>query len=143
MPHSTSKGILMAPAPRKVSDIFDENDLHRLRAIGDVVIHEDGPVTDAIFEAHAANAEIIIGQIDLPESRPKRATSLRVVFNVEGNFLPNIDYTYCFRHGIRILNISPVFTEPVAEAALGWPLTSAAVSPPQIAFSGTARSNTV
>jgi phosphoglycerate dehydrogenase-like enzyme len=119
MPHSTSKSIFLAPAPRSVSGIFDENDLLRLRAIGDMVIHETGPVTDAIFEASAAKAAIIIGQIDLPESRLKRATSLRAVFNVEGNFLPNIDYAYCFRHGIRVLNISPVFAEPVAEAALG------------------------
>jgi phosphoglycerate dehydrogenase-like enzyme len=119
MPHSTSKCIFLAPAPRVVSDIFDENDLLRLRALGDVVIHEGGPVTDEIFEESAAKAEIIIGQIDLPEPRLKRATSLRAVFNVEGNFLPNIDYAYCFRHGIRVLNISPVFAEPVAEAALG------------------------
>src|SRR5579864_4113464 len=119
MPHSTSKCIFLAPAPRIVTDIFDENDLHRLRAIGDVVIHEGGPVTDEIFEESTAKAEIIIGQIDLPEPRLKRATSLRAVFNVEGNFLPNIDYSYCFRHGIRVLNISPVFAEPVAEAALG------------------------
>jgi len=119
MPHSTSKCIFLAAAPRIVSDIFDENDLLRLRAIGDVVIHEGGPVTDAVFEDSAAKAEIIIGQIDLPELRLKRATSLRAVFNVEGNFLPNIDYAYCFRHGIRVLNISPVFAEPVAEAALG------------------------
>jgi len=119
MPHSMTKRIFLAPAPRIVSDIFDENDLRRLRAIGDVVIHEGTPVTDAIFEESAAQAEIIIGQVDLPESRLKRATSLRAVFNVEGNFLPNIDYAYCFRHGIRVLNISPVFAEPVAEAALG------------------------
>ena len=119
MSHRKSKFIFLAPAPRIVSDIFDENDLLRLRAVGDVLIHEDGPVTDAIFEESAAKAEIIIGQIDLPESRLKRATSLRAVFNVEGNFLPNIDYAYCFRHGIRVLNISPVFAEPVAEAALG------------------------
>jgi phosphoglycerate dehydrogenase-like enzyme len=102
-----------------VSDIFDENDLLRLRAVGDVVIHECGSVTDAIFESSVAKAEIIVGQIDLPESRLQRATSLRAVFNVEGNFLPNVDYAYCFRHGIRVLNISPVFAEPVAEAALG------------------------
>ena len=119
MPHSTAKRIFLAPAPRIVSDIFDENDLLRLRAVGDVVIHESGPVTDAIFEENAAKAAIIIGQIDLPEARLKRAASLRAVFNVEGNFLPNIDYAYCFRHGIRVLNISPVFAEPVAEAALG------------------------
>ena len=119
MSHSKSKFIFVAPAPRIVSDIFDESDLLRLRAVGDVVIHEGSPVTDAIFEESAAKAEMIIGQVDLPESRLKRATSLRAVFNVEGNFLPNIDYAYCFRHGIRVLNISPVFAEPVAEAALG------------------------
>ncbi|MGA8439455.1 MAG: hydroxyacid dehydrogenase [Candidatus Sulfotelmatobacter sp.] len=119
MPQSKSKCIFLAPSPRIVADIFDEDDLIRLRALGDVVIHEGGPVTDATFEEGAARADIIIGQIDLPESRLKRATSLRAVFNVEGNFLPNIDYAYCFQHGIRVLNISPVFAEPVAEAALG------------------------
>jgi phosphoglycerate dehydrogenase-like enzyme len=119
MPHSTSKRIFLAPSPRVVADIFDDHDLLRLRAVGHVVIHESGTVTDAMFEESAASAEIIIGQIDLPESRLKRAMSLRAVFNVEGNFLPNIDYAYCFRHGIRVLNISPVFAEPVAEAALG------------------------
>ena len=119
MSKSTSKYIFLAPAPRIVADIFDDNDLLRLRALGDVLTHEGSPVTDAIFEEKATKAEIIIGQIDLPESRLSRAPSLRAVFNVEGNFLPNIDYDYCFRHGIRILNISPVFAEPVAEAALG------------------------
>lgn len=118
-PTSKSKRIFLAPAPRVVSDIFDESDLMRLRAMGDLVVHEDGPVTDQLFEAKAADAEIIIGQIDLPESRLRQATSLRAVFNVEGNFLPNVDYSYCFRAGIRVLNISPVFAEPVAEAALG------------------------
>jgi phosphoglycerate dehydrogenase-like enzyme len=119
MPHSNSKSIFLAPAPRTVADIFDESDLLRLRAVGDVTIHEGGAITDAMFAGSAAQSEIIIGQIDLPEARLKRATSLKAVFNVEGNFLPNIDYDYCFRHGIRVLNVSPVFAEPVAEAALG------------------------
>ncbi len=33
--------------------------------------------------------------------------------------MPNVDYGYCFRNGIRVLGIGPVFAEPVAEAALG------------------------
>ena len=114
-----SQRIFLAPAPRRVADILDESDMLRLRSLGELVIHEDGPVTDELFENQAAKAEIIIGQVDLPESRLKRAQSLRAIFNVEGNFLSNIDYAYCFRHGIRVLNISPVFAEPVAEAALG------------------------
>jgi phosphoglycerate dehydrogenase-like enzyme len=114
-----SKRIFLAPAPRAVCDIFEKSDLVRLRAIGDLFVHEEGPVAEQLFADEAARAEIIIGQIDLPESRLRQATSLRAVFNVEGNFLPNIDYGYCFRTGIRVLNISPVFAEPVAEAALG------------------------
>jgi phosphoglycerate dehydrogenase-like enzyme len=119
MQRSTSKRIFLAPEPRIVSDIFGDIDLDRLRAIGDLVVHEDGPVTDSIFEEQVARAEIIIGQFDLPESRLKQLQSLKAVFNVEGNFLPNIDYSYCFRNGIRVLSTSPVFAEPVAEAALG------------------------
>src|SRR5882724_4503216 len=120
MSHDQSKKtIFLAPAPRTVSEIFDENDLSRLRAVARLVIHDEGHVTETVFDAQAAHAGIVIGQIDLPESRLRRTPSLRAVFNVEGNFLPNIDYDYCFRKGIRILNISPVFAEPVAEAALG------------------------
>jgi phosphoglycerate dehydrogenase-like enzyme len=118
-PTNKSKRIFLAPAPRAVCDIFEESDLVRLRAIGELVVHEGTPVTDQLFADEAARAEIIIGHIDLPESRLRQATSLRAVFNVEGNFLPNIDYGYCYRAGIRVLNISPVFAEPVAEAALG------------------------
>ena len=113
------KQILVAPSPRTVSDIFSSEDLNRLRAIGRVHIHESEPFNDEHFNETGANADIIIGQIDLPESRLQRASALKAIINVEGNFLPNIDYAYCFRNGIRVLTISPVFAEPVAEAALG------------------------
>src|SRR5215470_8961694 len=120
MSHSAkSKCILLAPAPRLVADIFDSADLEELHALGEVVVVEPGPVTDNIFDESAARTEIIIGQVDLPESRLRKAPGLKAIFNVEGNFLPNIDYGYCFRNGVRVLNISPVFAEPVAEAALG------------------------
>jgi phosphoglycerate dehydrogenase-like enzyme len=114
-----STRIFLAPEPRAIRDIFDQSDLARLRALGDVHVHESGPVTDALFDEKVATADIIMGQFDLPESRLKRIPSLRAVFNVEGNFLPNIDYDYCFRNSIRVLSTSPVFAEPVAEAALG------------------------
>lgn len=116
---SKSKRIILAPAPRLIADIFDSVDLKALRALGELVVVEPGPLTETLFDVHAADTEIIIGQIDLPESRLKKAGRLKAIFNVEGNFLPNVDYGYCFRNGIRILNISPVFAEPVAEAALG------------------------
>ena len=113
------KCIFLAPAPRRIADIFDSADLEELRSLGELIVVEPGPVDDTLFDDCAEDLEIIIGQIDLPETRLRKAGSLKAIFNVEGNFLPNVDYTYCFRNGIRVLNISPVFAEPVAEAALG------------------------
>lgn len=116
---STPTRIFLAPAPRAVADIFDADDLARLRALGELVIHEGSPVTDAVFADKALGATIIMGQFDLPAERLQQLPGLKVIFNVEGNFLPNVDYGYCFQHGIRVLNVSPVFAEPVAETALG------------------------
>jgi phosphoglycerate dehydrogenase-like enzyme len=116
---TTPPRILLVPAPRRVADIFDAADLARLRALGELVIVDDSPFTDAQFDAIAADTEIVIGQIDLPRERLDRLPRLRAVFNVEGNFLPNIDYAHAMARGVRVLNISPVFAEPVAEAALG------------------------
>lgn len=110
--------IFIAPEPRAVADIFTDNDLDRLRAIGDVVLVEHG-LTDADVERDALDAQIVMGQFDLPRERLDRMPNLRAVFNVEGNFLGNIDYAECFRRGIRVLSTSPVFAEPVAEATLG------------------------
>ncbi len=120
--HTPAQRIFLAPAPRRVGEILDDSDLARLACLGDLVIHEEGPVTDAVFEEKAADATIIIGQIDLPKARLDSAHNLRAVINVEGNFLPNIDYEHAFRCGIRVLNVSPVFAEPVAEVALGMAL---------------------
>ena len=95
------KSILLAPAPRVVGDIFNDGDWARLRALGSLIIYEAGPVSEELFDRLASDLEIIIGQVDLPESRLKKASKLRAIFNVEGNFLPNIDYEYCFRNGFE------------------------------------------
>ncbi len=116
----SDKTILLVPSPRQVADIFDADDLARLKALGNLVIQNDAAaLTDAQFNDLAPNVEIIIGQIDLPRARLERTPHLRAIINVEGNFLPNIDYDYAMSRGIRVLNVSPVFAEPVAEAALG------------------------
>ena len=118
-PHNPSNVILLVPAPRKVADIFTPAQLARLRALGELHIFDDAPPTPAEFDALAPRLEILIGQLDMPAARLLRAPRLRAIFNVEGNFLPNIDYSLALSCGVRVLNISPVFAEPVAEAALG------------------------
>ena len=116
MPQAPS--ILLVPAPRKVADIFTSAQLERLQALGTLHIFDDAPPTQLQFEAIAPTLEILIGQLDMPQARLEQAPRLRAICNVEGNFLPNIDYACAAARGIRVLNISPVFAEPVAEVAL-------------------------
>ena len=120
-----SPSILLVPAPRKVADIFTTAQLERLRALGTLHIFDDAPPTQLQFEAIAPTLEILIGQLDMPQARLEQAPRLRAICNVEGNFLPNIDYACAAARGIRVLNISPVFAEPVAEVALGMAISLA------------------
>jgi len=111
--------ILVDPHPRTLDLICDGETRARLDALGEVVVHDDGPMPDEMVDAHLPRAHLVIGQTDLPAERLARASGLRAVINVEGNFLPNVDYGWCFAHGVRVLNASPAFAVPVAEAALG------------------------
>jgi phosphoglycerate dehydrogenase-like enzyme len=116
--------ILIAdPEPRALDLIFEPEVMERLHALGEVVVHADGQrLGVAELEEALARATILIGQIDLPAERLARMSKLRAVFNVEGNFLPNIDYIYCLDHGIHVLSTSPVFATAVAETALAMAL---------------------
>jgi phosphoglycerate dehydrogenase-like enzyme len=117
--------ILLDPHPRPVDLIFDADTKARLEALGEVVWHEGSPATDAHIDRYLPNAVALIGQSALPKERLDRAPNLKVVFNVESNFLPNIDYMECHRRGIPVLSTGPVFAKPVAEMALGMALASA------------------
>jgi phosphoglycerate dehydrogenase-like enzyme len=114
------KILIADPEPRTVASIFGTESLAELRALGDLAIHADGSrMPPAELERSLEQATIVIGQVDLHVDRLRRMPHLRGVFNVEGNFYPNIDYQYCFENGIHVLNASPVFATPVAESALG------------------------
>jgi len=78
-----------------------------------------GKLSDALVEATLPAARIVVGQTALDAARLSRATKLAAIVNVEGNFAQNVDYGECFRRGIQVLSIAPVFAQPVAEMALG------------------------
>jgi phosphoglycerate dehydrogenase-like enzyme len=110
--------ILMDPHPRRVDSIFDPPTRERLEKLGRVVWHDGSPAPAAHIEKYLPEATAIIGQTELGRERLDRAPNLRAVFNVESNFLPNIDYAECHRRGIPVLSTAPVFAKPVAEMAL-------------------------
>jgi phosphoglycerate dehydrogenase-like enzyme len=111
--------ILVDPQPRTLAMICDAATRARLERLGPLVVHEDGPMPDAIVDAHLPEAVAILGQTAMPAGRLARAPKLRAIVNVEGNFLPNIDYEAALARGIHVLNASPAFAPPVAEMALG------------------------
>ena len=111
--------ILVDPLPRTLDMICDGATRLRLQDLARLVIADGAPMPDEIVEQNLPEAVAIIGQTDLPAERLERAPNLRAVINVEGNFLPNVDYAAARARGIHVLCASPAFAMPVAEAALG------------------------
>jgi phosphoglycerate dehydrogenase-like enzyme len=114
--------LLFDPFPRSAPLIFTPGMQQRFERLGHVVgIAESahGKLSDALVEATLPAARIVVGQTALDAARLSRATKLAAIVNVEGNFAQNVDYGECFRRGIQVLSIAPVFAQPVAEMALG------------------------
>ena len=110
---------LVDPAPRDLQRIFLPRELEELREQVQLLprdLHKPSPPEiDEILK----DAAFLIGQTEMPTERLQKAPRLRAIFNVEGNFLPNIDYEECFRRGIHVLSVAPVFSQSVAEMGLG------------------------
>ena len=122
---SSDRVILLDPFPRKIDRIFDEPTKRRLERLGRVVWHDGSPASAEHIEQHLPNTVALIGQSALDRARLDRAPHLKAVFNVESNFLPNIDYAECHRRGIPVLSTAPVYARPVAEMVLGMAISLA------------------
>jgi phosphoglycerate dehydrogenase-like enzyme len=116
--------VLNDPEPRTTDDIFSPADLAAFRAAHEVTEWQGGD-RDAFYAAHLPGTEILISQQPMGADRLALAPNLRAIFNVETNFLPNIDYDECFRRSVHVLAPGAVFAAPVAEMALGMALSLA------------------
>lgn len=116
--------VLYDPDPRTTDDIFSKADLASFGA-GHQVTEWRGEDREAFYAKHLPETEILISQQPMDADRLALAPNLRAIFNVETNFLPNIDYEECFRRGIHVLAPGGVFAAPVAEMALGMALSLA------------------
>lgn len=117
--------ILLDPYPRRVERIFDDATKQRLERLGRVIWHSGSPASDEHIERYLPQTVAIIGQSTLDKARLDRAPHLRAVFNVESNFLPNVDYMECHRRNIPVLSTAPVYAQPVAEMVLGMAISLA------------------
>ncbi len=126
MSKQTHEGvILLDPFPRPVDLIFSPQDKARLASLGRVIWHDGSPAADGHIEHYLPETIALIGQSTMNRARLDRAPHLRVIANVESNFLPNVDYAECHRRLIHVISTGPVFAQPVAEMALGMALSCA------------------
>lgn len=117
--------ILLDPHPRRIERIFDEPTRRRLEKLGRVIWHDGSPASDAHIEQHLPQTVAVIGQTPFDRARLDRAPHLRAIFNVESNFLPNLDYLECHRRGIPVLSTGPVYARPLAEMVLAMAISLA------------------
>ena len=106
--------ILVDPLPRTLAMICDAPTRARLEALGPLVVHEDGPMPDELVERHLPETVAILGQTAMPKERLDRAPNLRAIVNVEGNFLPNVDYAAC-------LDAACTCSTPARRSRCRWP----------------------
>jgi phosphoglycerate dehydrogenase-like enzyme len=112
--------IVVDPDPRGLGEIFEPEVFARLQSLGRLEIHQGaGRMPAERFDALLTEAELLIGQSDMPRERLDRAPKLRAIINVETNFLQNVDYDTCFARGVHVLTPSSAFAKPVAEMTLG------------------------
>ena len=117
--------ILLDPHPRRIDRIFDAPTKRRLEQLGRVIWHDGSVASAEHIDRYLPQTVALIGQSPLDKARLDRAPQLRAVFNVESNFLPNIDYAECHRRGIPVLSTAPVYARPVAELALAMAISLA------------------
>src|SRR5688572_24083150 len=110
--------ILVDPLPRTLDVICEPEVRCRLEALGRLAVSEDKPMPDEMVDRLLPDAAIVIGQTAMPKERLDRSPKLKAIFNVETNFLPNIDYDACQARGIYVLSPTSAFAQAVAESAL-------------------------
>lgn len=110
--------VVVDPLPRTLEVICDAETRRRLEALGRLAISEDRPMPDEEVERLLPEAALLIGQTAMPRARIDRAPNLKAIFNVETNFLPNVDYQACQERGIWVLSPTAAFATVVAESAV-------------------------
>ena len=113
------KTILVDPFPREMKLIFTPEKLQLLKK-NYQLINVPNKNKKKFYEQNIAKADFIIGQPDLPSTLLEKAKKLKAIFNVESNFMDNMDYEYCFSNNIYVLSTAPVFAQTVAEIAVGF-----------------------
>jgi phosphoglycerate dehydrogenase-like enzyme len=111
--------VVLSMNTQSVDRLFTLGAMKQLTTLFTVVDLATDPDPDAALDQSIGTAFAVVGQPDLTRERLLCARKLKAIVNVEGNFLPNVDYPTCFERGIRVLNCAPAYGRAVAEFGLG------------------------
>ena len=96
--------IICDPYPRTLDLIFSKEKLSKLKKNFKLIVvptyNKKAKIT--FYKKNISLATFIIGQRNLPKSLLQQALKLKGIFNVESNFMDNMDYDFCFKNGILI-----------------------------------------
>ena len=114
--------VISDPFPRTLDLIFTKSKLRELKSKYKILTAPKNN-KKKFYEKNISSATFIMGQPDLDKIILSKAKKLKAIINVESNFMNNMDYDYCFKNKIHVIATSPVFSQPVAELALGMTLS--------------------
>lgn len=124
----TRPSIIVAPYPRTIDEIFDDDSLIRLNDLADVVWARDEPIpVDVFIGAISSASAVAFGEWpESPAALQAAGPDLEAVLEVLGTLdHPNLDYAACFERGIRVGSAAPAFGPVVAEMCLALALAAA------------------
>lgn len=119
--------VLLNPHFRRMDEIFGPAAADALHANFDVVWGRDEPMPVDAFVRELDDVDAAIFA-EWPEGVDLAATGprLRLLADVSGTLdHPGLDFDACFRRGIQVGTIAPVFGRPVAEHCLGLAISAA------------------
>ena len=116
--------VLCVPHPRTLELIFEETMGKRLCA-NYQLLHLEPEDVPHLSAKTLGRIRYVIGQPALPRELLEKMTSLKCIFNVEGNLLNNMDYDLLFERGVHVVTTGRVFARPVAELGIAMALNLA------------------
>ena len=87
--------IITDPYPRTMDILFSKDNLKFLNK-NFTLIKAPKVNKKKFYKENLSEVSYIFGQPDLPTELIKKQSKLKAIFNVESNFMDNMDYDYCF-----------------------------------------------
>lgn len=111
--------LFLDPYPRTEAMVYTPATQQELAQLGRVVVHFGSRAPADLIDSILPEVDVIIGQTEMPKARLERATRLKAIINVKGNWEPTVDYTCAQARGIYVLSAAPAMAPCVAEACVG------------------------